>query len=700
MTKCIALISEHASPLGTFGGVDSGGQNVYVGQLAKHLAAFGYKVDVFTRRDNDELPEIIQWMDGVRIINVPAGPAKYVRKEDILPYMEEFTAYILNFCQNPAHSFDEIGSLHRPKYDLIHANFWMSAMVAADIKQALGIPFVVTFHALGRVRRFWQGDADEFPDRRFTIEDRIVAEADRIIAECPQDEQDLLRLYNANQEKITIIPCGFDTAEFWQVEKTTARQKLGLPIDDNLILQLGRLVPRKGVDTVIRAFGCLLRQYHIQARLLIVGGEAEQPDPRLTPEIARLQAIACQEGVESQVTFVGRRQREVLKYYYSAADVFITTPLYEPFGITPVEAMACGTPVIGSNVGGIKFTVKDGETGYLVPPNNPDAIAERITYLYKNPQILDCLSRQAIQRVHQKFTWKQVTSAVAALYEEVLTTVKRYKQTRIKISEEILQKVPYGSYPQTEHLTTTSKECRFLTISHSPTPLHPHTLTPSLPRAGIKHCPYSPPLPISSPPSPSTLIDDSFTAAISALEKSRQTLAPAIVEAAAAISTCFALGGKVLVCGNGGSAADAQHFAAEFVGKFRCSQRPGLPVMALTADSSFLSAWANDVGYEYVFSRQVETFAQPGDLLIGISTTGRSRNLIEAFKTARAAHINSIALLGGDGGELLSLADLAVVVPATDTQRIQEVQHLVLHILCELVEEQVGEGETRGVINH
>lgn len=621
MTKRIALISEHASPLGTFGGVDSGGQNVYVGQLAKHLATLGYTVDVFTRRDNDKLPEINHWIDGVRVINVPAGPAKYVRKEDMLPYMKEFTAYMLNFCQK-SFWIEGINTWSPLKYDLIHANFWMSAMVAAEIKRHLGIPFVVTFHALGRVRRFWQGSADEFPDCRFTIEDRIVAEADRIIAECPQDEQDLLRLYNAKQEKITIIPCGFDETEFWHVEKTTAREKLGLPRDENFILQLGRLVPRKGVDTVIRAFGCLLRYDHIQAKLLIVGGESEQPDPRLTPEIDRLQAIACEEGVESQVTFVGRRQREILKYYYSAADVFITTPLYEPFGITPVESMACGTPVIGSNVGGIKYTVKDGKTGYLVPPNNPDAIAQRVTYLYNNPQTLDCLGRQAIEHVHHMFTWKQVTNDVAALYEEVLATAQYQKQTKIQVS--------HGSHSQRERLTTTCNEYRFLTISHTDKKsFH---------------------LPISPPPSALTLIDNSFSDAISALEKSRQ-IATAIFEAAAAISTCFALGGKVLVCGNGGSAADAQHFAAEFVGKFRISERPGLPVMALTADSSFLSAWANDVGYEYVFSRQVETFAQPGDLLIGISTTGRSHNLIEAFKTARAAQIYSIALLGADGGE-------------------------------------------------
>ncbi len=685
MTKFIALISEHASPIGTFGGVDSGGQNVYVGQLAKHLVGLGYKVDIFTRRDNKELPEIIQWIEQIQVINVPAGPPEYVRKEDMLPYMEEFTAYVLNFCRD---------SYNRPKYDLIHANFWMSALVAAEIKRVLNIPFVVTFHALGRVRRFWQGDADEFPDERFVIEENIVAKADHIIAECPQDQQDLLCLYNAKKEKITNIPCGFDTAEFWQVDQTTARKMLGLPLDENLILNLGRLVPRKGVDTIIRAFGCLLREYRIPTKLLIVGGESEEADPHLTPEIRRLQAIACEEGVESLVTFVGRRKREVLKYYYSASDVFVTTPWYEPFGITPVEAMACGTPVIGSKVGGVKFTVQDGETGYLVPPNDPDAIAERIAYLYKNPEVRHCLKRQAIQRAHQMFTWKQVTCAIAALYEKVIAQAQQNKWTLKGKEEELLQRVSHSALlVSTERNTTFKVSATEKTLVSTPPEGYNFARVPECEEKDYEYINelaadfhISPP---SHPPPSFNLINDSFATAISAMEKSRQILAPVIVAAAAMMSTCFALGGKVLVCGNGGSAADAQHFAAEFVGKLCTHNRPGLPVMSLTADSSFLTAWSNDVGYEYVFSRQVETFGKPGDVLFGISTSGRSRNLIEAFKTARNAPIKTIALLGGDGGDLLPLADLAIVIPVSNTQRIQEVQHLVLHILCELVEAQV-----------
>ena len=409
MKRQIALISEHASPVSLLGGVDCGGQNLYVGQVAKALAAMGCDVDIFTRRDSTILPETAEWVNGVRIIHVPAGPPTYVRKEELLPYMEPFTEYMLQFCR-----------CQRKAYDLIHANFWMSGLVAAELKKQLGIPFVITFHALGRVRRQFQRQADEFPDERFEIEDRLVAEADRIIAEAPQDEEDLIRLYNADPMNITMIPCGFDPTELAPISKTLARISLGLPPNERVVLHLGRLVPRKGTETVIRAFGRLLHQHRVSARLLIVGGDHDDPNPKATPEIARLQNIAREEQIADHVTFVGRRGREVLKHYYSAADMFVTTPWYEPFGITPLEAMACGTPVIGSNVGGIKFTVRDGETGYLVPPQDPDALAQKIAYLYANPKLLGVFSRQAIQRVNDLFTWNKVVQGLKALYEQVL----------------------------------------------------------------------------------------------------------------------------------------------------------------------------------------------------------------------------------------------------------------------------------------
>ncbi len=249
MRRRVALISEHASPLAVLGGVDSGGQNVYVGQIASHLSLLGYEVDVFTRRDSSHLPRVVRWTDGVRIIHVPAGPAVAIRKENLLGYMNEFTEFVVRACR-------------RRSYDLLHANFFMSGLVAAEVKAALGTPFVVTFHALGRVRKLHQAEADGFPENRLPIEDRIIAEADRIIAECPQDEEDLIRLYDADPEKITIVPCGFDPCEFWPVEKMAARDSLGLDPHERIILQLGRMVPRKGVETAIRGLGRLRAARH------------------------------------------------------------------------------------------------------------------------------------------------------------------------------------------------------------------------------------------------------------------------------------------------------------------------------------------------------------------------------------------------------------------------------------------------------
>ncbi len=609
MPKKIALISDHASPLADLGSVDSGGQNVYVAQVARQLAAAGYRVDIFTRRDHNALPEILEWLDGVRIIHVPAGPAEFVPKEELLAHMQAFTDYTIQFC-----------SRQSVPYDLVHANFWLSGMVAVDVKRALGIPFVITFHALGRVRRQHQGKADGFPEERFQLEERIVAEADAIIAECPQDQEDLIRLYHAGPERITIIPCGFDPDELWPLDKTLSRQALHLPREEFLILQLGRMVPRKGVETVVRGLARLVKEHQVPARLLVVGGSSENPDPRYTPEIERLQAVAREEGIDDRVLFVGRRGREALKHYYSAVDVFVSVPWYEPFGITPVEAMACGTPVIGSNVGGIKSTVVDGETGFLIPPKDPGRLAEKLAYLYHHPEKLRELGEQAVCRANRHYTWGKVGALIAELYGRVARVEKARPQ-------------------------------------------------------GLKQA------------DPAETVLRGFDQALQALKKSRRVLSEPILAAAQAMVACLSEGGKVLVCGNGGSAADAQHFAAEFVGRFKYAERKALPVLALNADSAFLTAWANDVSYDKVFARQVEAFGQPGDLLLAISTSGRSRNLVEAFAAARQRGLTCLALLGGDGGELLSLSDLSIVIPVSNTARIQEVQILALHLLCDLVEE-------------
>jgi glycosyltransferase involved in cell wall biosynthesis len=410
MERSIAFISDHASPLAILGGVDSGGQNVYVGELAKELSGKGYRIDIFTRMDDEDLPEIIDWVPNVRVIHIKAGPVCPVPKEELLPYMVEFTDHMLDFIER-----------EQASYALIHANFFMSAHVACQIKKVKGIPFVVTFHALGYIRRIYQREKDKFPIERIAIESKIVEEADRIIAECPQDKEDLIDYYAACPDKIAIVACGFDPSEFYPVDKTFARTLLKLPKDGTLLLQLGRMVPRKGVDNVISALGCLKKK-GLSAHLIIVGGERETDDGTASgnSEMNRLKDIARQACVESLIHFVGHKDRDQLRYYYSAADVFITTPWYEPFGITPLEAMACGVPVIGANVGGIKFTVRDNKTGFLVPPRDPDALANKILTLVKDEALATRMKRRAIKRVNKLFTWDRVADSMDNIYREVI----------------------------------------------------------------------------------------------------------------------------------------------------------------------------------------------------------------------------------------------------------------------------------------
>lgn len=404
----IALVSEHASPLAVIGSVDSGGQNVYVAQIAKHLAHLGYLVDVFTRRDNAATDTVVNWLPGVRVISVPAGPARFIPKEEMLPYMEQFGRFVIHFSRQQI-----------TPYDLLHANFFMSGMVAQKVKEALGIPFVITFHALGLVRRLSQGQADAFPDIRFKIEESLMHEASRVIAECPRDRLDMEELYGAQGERIDVVPCGFDPEEFGPAS-VDGRQQLGIGEDEFVILQLGRMVPRKGVDNVIRAVALLQQQYGRQARLVVVGGNTVHPDPLATPELGRLMALAESLDIARSVIFTGQRSRDQLRDYYRAANVFVTTPWYEPFGITPVEAMACGRPVVGTAVGGIRTTVVDGETGYLVPPHDPHALAEKLMLLHQHPQLVQRMGWAGMRRAYRHFTWRNVVSRIAEVYESAL----------------------------------------------------------------------------------------------------------------------------------------------------------------------------------------------------------------------------------------------------------------------------------------
>ncbi len=396
----IAMISEHASPLAALGGADAGGQNVYVGALATALAACGHQVDVYTRRDAPHLPPTAELCPGVTVVHVPAGPAELIPKDKLPPYMPEFGRWLLR-----AWSGDR-----RP--DVAHAHFWMSGTATVPAAKDLGIPMVQTFHALGSVKRRYQGRADTSPPQRIRIESALGRWADLVIATCRDEVNELSRI-GAPEDRIRIVPCGVDTGRFTpdgDVWQTNGRPRL---------LSLGRMVERKGVDTIIRAMLELP-----DAELLIAGGP---PADGLgeDPEARRLSALADELGVSDRVILMGSVNHEGVPALIRSADSVVTTPWYEPFGIVPLEAMSCARPVIGSAVGGLLDSVADGETGLLVPPRDPAAVAAAARRLLADETLRRRLGHAGRLRAESRFDWARVAEQVEHAYADVAGRVRR-----------------------------------------------------------------------------------------------------------------------------------------------------------------------------------------------------------------------------------------------------------------------------------
>lgn len=412
----IALISEHASPAALLGGEDAGGQNVYVDELSRALGRLGHRVDVFTRRDSVAAPEVLAYAPGVRIINLAAGPPMALPKDDLWPRMPAFRDAFLQFLRRDG-----------ARYDALHANFWMSGWVGVELAAQLRLPVVQLFHALGATKRREQPDTDSSPRDRIAVERRIVRAVDRVIAQCPSERAELIVDYDAAPGRLALIPGAVNTSLFRPVARGEARRQIGLGLtaEDFVITYVGRMLPRKDVRNIVRALALLARQTTRTVKLLVVGGTSAEPDPVATPEIGAIRQLAAELGVADRVLCVGMRQPAVLRYYYGAGDVAVTTPWYEPFGLTPLEAMACGCPVIGAQVGGVAFTVLDGLTGFLVPPRDPDALAARLRCLLDRPALRDEFGAAARQRVEREFTWTLTAGRTAELIAGCIPCARR-----------------------------------------------------------------------------------------------------------------------------------------------------------------------------------------------------------------------------------------------------------------------------------
>jgi D-inositol-3-phosphate glycosyltransferase len=391
----IAMVSEHASPLAVLGGVDAGGQNVHVAELAAALARRGDQVTVFTRRDNPELPEVVRMAQGVEVLHVDAGPPRGVSKDDLLPYMDDFGAVL-----------SRIWAIDRP--DLVHAHFWMSGKAALAAAVPLGLPVVQTFHALGVVKRRQQGMRDTSPPERLAIETAVARGVDQIIATCSDEVFELARL-GVDMRSVSVVPCGVNLRHFTPEGPAMPRRDRHA----RLVL-ISRLVERKGIGNAITA----LRELP-GVELVIAGGP---PAERLgqDPQARRLAALAQRLGVADRVDLIGQIARDQVPALLRSADVVVCPPWYEPFGMVPLEAMACGVPVVATAVGGLVDTVVDGVTGLHVPPRQPKAIAAALASLLADPPRRAAFGRAAVRRARQRYSWDRVAAATLESYSRTL----------------------------------------------------------------------------------------------------------------------------------------------------------------------------------------------------------------------------------------------------------------------------------------
>jgi D-inositol-3-phosphate glycosyltransferase len=388
------MVSEHASPLAAIGGVDAGGQNVHVDALSRTMARAGHEVTVYTRRDSTELPDRVPLGDRLVVEHLPAGPPQPVSKDAMLPFMGELgSALAARLAADPP--------------DVVHAHFWMSGLAALAATRDSGVPVVQTFHALGVTKRRHQGRRDSSPGARIRLERAIARNAAHVIATSTEEIAELIRL-GARRHGVTVVPCGVDLSEF--TPEGPAAPRGARP----RVLAVGRLVPRKGFDTLVRALTAVP-----EAELLIAGGPpaAELPGDA---EARRLQQLADRLGVADRVVLLGAVPREQMPALLRSADIVGCTAWYEPFGIVPLEAMACGVPVVATSVGGIVDTIVDGATGVLVPPRRPDKVAAALRQLLSEPFWREAYGTAGIDRARSRYSWKRVATDTVAVYQRVL----------------------------------------------------------------------------------------------------------------------------------------------------------------------------------------------------------------------------------------------------------------------------------------
>lgn len=411
MLNRLALLSVHTSPLAQLGGNKTGGMNVYIRELAQELGRRGVTVDIYTRKAAAHLPLVDHTLGpNVRVICILAGPEMPLNPDDVYAHLPQFTAGVLAFTTSEG-----------LRYDLLYSHYWLSGLVAHQLKDIWGTPFVQMFHTLGHMKNriVPDGILQLAPDVRVHYETQITGWANRIVAATPAEQAQLLWLYRTDRRKIVVIPPGVNTERFHVISMANAKQKLGIPVERQLLLFAGRIEPLKGVDSILQALHLIQQRnptllHHV--RFVVVGGDITSTHDR---ELVRLRQLSEQLGLGQAVDFVGAKDQTLLPFYYAAAAAVIMPSDYESFGLVALEAMACGTPVIASQVGGLPFLIREGETGFLVPVREPAALADRmLTLLLNPPQRLQMGAAAA--KLAQQYSWSAIADQLIPLFEDLI----------------------------------------------------------------------------------------------------------------------------------------------------------------------------------------------------------------------------------------------------------------------------------------
>lgn len=401
----IALISVHGDPAIEIGKEEAGGQNVYVRNVGEALSRQGWQVDMFTRRSDADQPEIVQHTPHCRTIRLTAGPQKFIPRDELFGYLPEFVEALQQFQADSGF-----------QYDLVHTNYWLSSWVGMTLKKLQGVKQIHTYHSLGAVKYQSISAIPMIAKTRLATEKLCLETAERIVATSPQ-EKDHMRSLVSTHGSIDIIPCGTDTRRFGHISRIEARRALGLDQDAKIVLYVGRFDRRKGIETLVRAVG--QSQLKDQNLKLIIGG-GSRPGQSDGAERERIEGIVNELGLQDITMFPGRLGVDNLHLYYAAADVSVVPSHYEPFGLVAIEAMASGTPVVASDVGGLQFTVIPEITGLLAPAKDDAAFAKAIDRILADPNWRDQLGQAGRDRVEKMFSWDGVAAQLGKVYQQVL----------------------------------------------------------------------------------------------------------------------------------------------------------------------------------------------------------------------------------------------------------------------------------------